>query len=315
MKRIWMVALCLGLAAPAARAEVVMERLDVDPWTVTDLLARGEPRPGGGAALAPAEGGGDGPRTYLIPYTTAKSLSGVTTLFALVNCNQEPVDVDLEYYNATWKLKHSETRQLAANAQTAVNLRDRIAHGISLEGMVRVVSSRRILVDHFLVETGAGRASGGGALSYGDNGYSDVVPVLATRAFGGGALGLGTAYRLFLTKPQGDRPGIDPASVLVFVFDRDGVFAGGLLLGVSENLVSLAFADIAAALGFQGGDAKLIIMGNSAAVAAELGIEAPSEDVMVGGWVIFNAGTAFNVGDKIRRASELNTRQLSSSWR
>lgn len=315
MKRIWMLALCLGLAAPTAWAEVVMERLHVDPWTVADLLSRGGQRPGADVELAPTEGGGDGEREYLIPYTTAKSFSGVTTLFALVNCNQQPVDVDVEYYDPAWTPKHSETLKLAANAQAAINLRDKIAQGISLEGLVRVVSSREILVDHFLVETGAGRASGGSALSYGENGYGDVGPAIATRAFGGGALDLGTAYRLFLTKPQGDRPGIDPPSLLVFVFDRDGGFAGGLVLGVAENLVSLAFADVAGALGFQGGEAKLIFMGNSAAIAAELGIEAPSEDVRVGGWVVFNAGSTFNIGDKIRRVTPVNARQLSSTWR
>lgn len=303
MKRIWTVPLCLGLLATAAEAEVVMQRLDVSPWAVAHLGSVLQSGADPAGALRPAAHGDE--HQYLILYTTSPDAGATTTLFAIVNCNEEPVEVEVGYFDDSLSSKHQETHTIPANGIRTVNLRDKIPEGISLEGVVRIVSSLRILVDTFQVETGARRASGGSALEYGTSPDSDVGPALVARAFQGAALGLGTVFRLFLTAPQGDRPGIDPPSLVLFVHDENGGFLGGLLLLVAQHVITLEFADIAAAIGFTGTDAKVTLAGNSAALAAELGIEPPSKDVEAGGRSIHNAGAEFNIGDPIVKFSPL----------
>lgn len=308
-KGVLTVTLSLGLIATAAKAEVVIQRLEASPWTVAELGPALQPGPGRAGALVPATHGdehhnGD-EHQYLILYTTSPDPAATTTLFAIVNCNSEPVDVEVGYFDDSLSSRHQEMQTIPANGMRTVNLRDKIPQGISLEGVVRIVSNLKVLVDDFHVETGARRASGGRALAYGSSPDSDVGPALVARAFQGTAAGLGTAFRLFLTAPQGDRPGIDPPSLVLFVHDQDGGFVGGLLLLVAKHVVTLDFADIAAALGYTGTDAKVILAGNSAAVAAELGIEPPSEDVEAGGRSTHNAGDELNVGDPIVKFSPL----------
>lgn len=302
-KGILTVTLSLGLIATAAKAEVVMQRLEVSPWTVAELGSAMQPGPGSAGALVPASHGGE--HQYLILYTTSPNAAATTTLFAIVNCNSEPVDVEVGYFDDSLSSRHQEMQTIPANGVRTVNLRDKIPQGISLEGVVRIVSSLKVLVDDFQVETGARRASGGRALAYGSSPDSDVGPTLVARAFQGTAAGLGTVFRLFLTAPQGDRPGIDPPSLVLFVHDQDGGFVGGVLLLAAKHVVTLDFADVAAALGYTGTDAKVILAGNSAAVAAELGIEPPSEDVEAGGRSTHNAGDEFNVGDQVEKFSPL----------
>lgn len=300
MKRIVAISLCLGLAAAAARAEVTIQRVVLDPQEVMEL----------GSALAglagPAEASGpaakeeeEGERQYLIPYWTSAGGSGVTTVFGLTNCHSLPVTTEIEYFDSTWELTHSETLSVPANGLRTFNARDRIGEGITLDGVIRITSSEKIMVDATKVETGAERASGTSALRYGGK-YGDVVAAVTGRAFRGGTLGLGTVFALFLTAPQGAAP-TDPPTFIVFVHDRDGDPVAALLVGVSQMVGSLDFSEIAAAIGFTGVDAKLLFVGNSAAVAAALGLEAPSEDVQLGGWVIQNAGERFNVADKLKR--------------
>lgn len=303
MKRIWKATLCLGLIATAAKAEVVMQRLEMSPWVLADLGTILQPGPGTARALVPASHGDD--HQYLILYTTSPNAAATTTLFAIVNCNQEPVDVDVEYFDENWMLKHQEPHTIPANGVRTVNIRDKIPQGISLEGVVRISSSLKLLVDTFQVETGVQRASGGSALEAGSSPDSDIGPALVARAFQGTAQGLGTVFRLFLNAPQGDRPGIDPPSLVLFVYDQDGGFLGGLLLLVAKHVITLDFADVAAALGYTGTDAKVILAGNSAALAAEVGIEPPSEDVEAGGGLIYNAGDEFNIGNPLTRFSPL----------
>lgn len=300
MNRTLAMALTLAVAATPALGEVVIRPLDLGPSELEELVLRQEPHPSTTelrGTAAEGTGGPEGPFEYLVPYSTAADFAAITTLLGLVNCNPAAVAIQLHFFDPFFVLRYHLALTLQANALRTFNLRDHIADGIPLEGLVRVTSDQKILVDAMSVETAAQRASGGPALRFG----RDIRAAVGGRAFQGAGLGLGTRYRLFVTAPQGADQDFDPATLIAVIFAADGTPAGAVAIWLAKHLVAVDFTELAAIIAFGGIDAKVIFLGLTAALASDLDLMLPSEDVLVGGDSIFNAGSQLNVGGNLRR--------------
>ena len=174
------------------------------------------------APATPKIGTGTITRLILPFYEVDKNdASGTTTLYAIRNLENYPVDIEIRYYRAASAAAvRTETVTLAANATRTVNLRDVPGLTTDSDGFARgfatieTLIDARILGDFFQVDVGQNFATGDRLVSQ----SNDLCEQQEIRF---ADFGSGTQLMVLLTNPQGIGAGAPP-SFRVTPVDEDG---------------------------------------------------------------------------------------------
>lgn len=189
--------------------------------------------------------------SLIFPAFTVDTTSGTgtTTLFAVRNLTDDPMTVDVSYYEPDGTLQRTDSVDLGARETETTNVRD--VPGLATDGAGIARGYIEIFGpgDPDLVPLFAGdylQVDVGDAFATGENArrFVELCSRESIRFFD---FGSGSRLAVWIANPRGPSPGIDPVSFTVQVYDEAGNPVGAAQsVWADEHLLELEASDFTA---------------------------------------------------------------------